>query len=128
VVSLEGESSLSRAFGNRFDTTVVDEAAAVEDDGVDASRFRSLADHLANCTCPDALGRLCARAIENVLLQIAGCDQRPPSIVVDYLSVNVRGRPKHIESRSLIRAFDLRAHSDMASLARGQRSAEFSSH
>jgi len=69
---LESQSCVSGAFGDCFDAPVIDEAAPVKYDGIDARRFRALPNNLADSA---RLGTLCcvrASPIDHVLLQITG--------------------------------------------------------
>jgi hypothetical protein len=70
---------------------VVDETAAVEDDRVDPGRFGTLANDLADCAGFDTFRCLRPGPIEDILLQVTGCYQRPPSVIVDDLSIDMRG-------------------------------------
>jgi len=88
---LESQSCFSCTFGDGFDATVVNKAASVEDDCVDASRFCALAYDLSDRARPDALGCIRAGSIDHLLLQIACRDQCLPSIVVNHLGINMRG-------------------------------------
>jgi hypothetical protein len=88
---LESQPSFSCAFGNGFNAPVVDEAAPVEYDRVDPSRFRTLANDFTDSARPDTLGCVRAGPVDYFLLQVTGCHQRPPAIIVNHLSINMRG-------------------------------------
>src|SRR4029077_16640658 len=88
LFSLELQSGAARGFGQRLDSTVVGEAAAIEDDRLDARLAGALGDGLA-----DGGGALCARGRLERLAKVGvgarGGRQRPARGVVDYLRVNV---------------------------------------
>ena len=116
-------SPLAGAFGDRFDTAVVEEAAAVEDDRGDASRFRSLGDHLADRLGAFALlvASVAGRVSITSCSRSTGCDQRLARDRRRSPGIDVRGLDRNTFSRGRsLRARDLGAHANVPSLARAQ--------
>ena len=93
----EIQSAFARPFGERLDAAVINIAAAVEHDVLDAFVLRPLGDQLA-----DRLGRIDGRAglqtLARVLLQRGGRDQGRALLVVDDLRVDLLDE-RNTESR-----------------------------
>src|SRR5690606_841965 len=108
VLSSELKSALAGGVGERLDTAVVLEAAAVKHDGSHASPYRSLRDEP-----PDfGSGRLVGAGLElapEVLVEARGSRHRVALRVVDDLRIDVLGRAVHGQARPPFRAFPQRA-------------------
>src|SRR5438270_2509429 len=100
-LSLELQSGFAGGLGQRLDPPVVEVAAAVEDDLLQARVDRLAGDRLAD--------RLGGREVVLVQLQVDGRSRRQsaPAGVVDELDVSVRQAPEHGQARALGGAADL---------------------
>ena len=108
------QSSLTRGLCEGLDASVVQVAAAVEHDGLDAGLLRGLGDRLADLGC---LIRLVA--LERLLqAEPARAGERAAGLVVDQLGEDSLVRAEDGEARPLGRARDLAANPAMTALAR----------
>src|ERR1700759_130762 len=91
-VSLEAQPALARRIGQRLDAAVIEIAAAIEHDFLDAVLYRSLRQELA-----DRLGRIDVGTglLAHILFQRRRRSQRLALQVVDDLGVDVLGRAEH---------------------------------
>src|SRR6267378_3572688 len=88
LFSLELQSGAARGFGQRLDSTVVGEAAAIEDDGLDARLAGPLGDRLTDGRC--AFGsRWRLERLAEIRVRARGGRQRPARGVIDHLRVDV---------------------------------------
>jgi hypothetical protein len=96
---------------------VIEEPAAVEDDGTKALFLEALGNDLADRLRPSNLGRPLTRSVNNLLLEVARRDDGVPCLIVNDLGVDVGRRTKDVETRPLRRPVHLRPHADVAPLA-----------
>src|SRR5262245_38433605 len=108
INALELQTSLARGVGHGADAAVIQEAAAVEHDTLDALLDRALGDG-----GPDRLGAFqvpAAHALFELALQRRihrrGRHQRLAAQVVDDLGVDVRDAAEHAQARALFRPRD----------------------
>src|SRR5437867_3453499 len=116
----EFQPSLACAFGERLDASVVQVAAAVEHDRVDAGLLGGCGDLLA-----DLLRLRALVALEVLQPDPARPGEGAAARVVDELREDAPVRAEHREARALRRAGDLAAHAAMpaqAHVARGANS------
>src|ERR671932_859827 len=110
---LEAQPSFARRFRERFHASVVEVAAAVEDDALDARLLRVRGEELAHLR-----GLLGLRALERALqVQPARGGQRAALEVVHELRLDPAVRAEDDEARLLGRAADLAADTPVAARA-----------
>src|SRR3990172_8191118 len=116
ITSSEGEASLAGCLRQRLDATVVPEAAAVEDDGLDP-----LLGGLAGERFAHQLGDLCllltVALAAQAGLHVGRGHQRTAAAIVYHLNVDMAQAAEHRQPRPLRRAGDALAHADVAPYA-----------
>src|SRR4051794_6037290 len=110
---LEPQSSFARAVCERFDASVIQIAAAVEDDRLDAGLLRGLGDCLA-----DRAGLIGLVAVEPFHRDPARARDRLAARVVDELREDAAVGAEHREAGPVGCPGDLAAHAAMTALAR----------
>src|SRR3546814_417688 len=111
----ERQAALAGAIGKGRDTAVVLVAGAVEDHALDASCLGALGDELADLL---RLGSLVAIEATQVGLHGGGRSERLADQVVDDLDADVLGGAGDDQARTLVRAADLLATTDLATQTR----------
>src|SRR5581483_11177760 len=98
--ALEAQPALARRIGQRLDAAVIEIAAAVEHDLLDAVFHRALGEQLA-----DRLGRVDVGAglLAHVFFQRRRRSQRLTLQVVDDLGIDVLGGAEHRQPRTAVR-------------------------
>src|SRR5262249_46758488 len=112
--SLEAQSSFARAIGERLDASVIQVAAAVEDDALDAGLLPARGEQLAH------LGGLLRLVAGERLRQVEPRrgGQRAAGVVVDELGEDAAVRAEDQQARALGGAADLAADPAMPAQTR----------
>jgi hypothetical protein len=106
---LEAKSGLARRFGQRLNSPMILEPAAIKDDLVNAGSFGALSDQLTDCLGAINFGLSGDCFRQRRIFRRSG-DQRPAGSIVDHLGIYVNIATKDAESWSLGTAADALSH------------------
>jgi hypothetical protein len=106
---LEAKSGLARRFGQRLNSPMIPEPAAIKDYLLNTGSFGALGDQLTNCFGAIDFGLASNRFGQRRVFRRSG-DQRPAGGIINHLGIYMNIATKDAESRPLKAATDALSH------------------